>query len=95
MTLSGADLFNVDHLVNFALAKEVYGKAKKAYKGNLDPVNDMLFSSPEDCQRKALDCIGKAKGTKYILGAGCEVPEAVTDEVFRAFCEAPIVFAGF
>jgi len=89
MTLSGADLYNVDHLVEFSLAVENYGKAKKAFKGNIDPVSGMLFSSPEECRKKALKCIGKAQGTRYMLSAGCEVPAAVTDEVFKAFCEAP------
>ncbi|HEY5587180.1 MAG TPA: uroporphyrinogen decarboxylase family protein [Ruminiclostridium sp.] len=89
LVLSGADLFNVDHLVDLSLAINNYGKAGKAFKGNINPVEDMLFATPAECQSKALKCIQRAKGTRYILSAGCEVPADVTDEVFRAFCEAP------
>lgn len=88
MLLSGADLFNVDHLVDFMLAAENYGKSDKAYKGNLNPVSDMLLSTPEECCKKAKKCIELAKGTKYMLSTGCEVPAEVHDEVFEAFCTA-------
>lgn len=88
MMLSGADLFNVDYMVDFKLAVEICGKSNKAYKGNLNPVSDMLQSTPEECSKKAKKCIQLAKNTKYILSAGCEVPAEVTDEVFEAFCSA-------
>lgn len=88
IVLSGADLFNVDHLVDFMLAIENYRKSNKAYKGNLNPVADMLLSTPEECSKKAKKCIELAKGTRYILSPGCEVPAEVPDEVFEAFCTA-------
>jgi len=89
MARSGADLFNVDHLVPLARAREVYGAAGVAYKGNLDPVADIMQATPDACRAAALRCIQEARGTKYMLSAGCEIPAATPDEVFRAFCEAP------
>ncbi len=94
MVQSGADLFNVDHLVDLNQARQVYEKAGRCYKGNLNPVEDMLQATPETCQRAALECLKQASGSPYILSAGCEVPAAVSDEVFMAFCQAPIIFAG-
>ena len=84
----GADLFNVDHMVSFDAACEVYGRAGKCFKGNIDPVADMLQATAEQCRQRARKCIDRAKGLRYMLGAGCEVPAAVSDEVFRAFCQA-------
>lgn len=91
---SGADLFNVDHQVDLSLALKVYGGKNKCLKGNLDPVTDMLRSTPEQCRKRSFDCLRLARGSRYILSAGCEVPAAVTDDVFRAFCETPSVHSG-
>jgi MtaA/CmuA family methyltransferase len=90
MVRSGADLFNVDHLVDLAAARKVYEGAGKCFKGNLNPVGDMLQVSAEQCSKAALRCLQIAQGSRYMLSAGCEVPAEVTDEVFRAFCHAPL-----
>lgn len=92
MISSGSDLFNVDHMVDFQKARNAYTAAGKCFKGNLNPVGDMLNVMPEDCQKKALECLGMAEGTRYMLSAGCEIPAGVTDETFEAFCSAPKVF---
>ena len=89
MVDSQADLFNVDHLVDFATARHVYDEAQVCFKGNLDPVADMLQATPDTCQARALSCIRMAAGARYMLSAGCEVPGDVSDEVFKAFCGAP------
>jgi uroporphyrinogen-III decarboxylase len=89
MVSSGADLFNVDHLVDFSRACEVYGQAGKCFKGNLNPVADILQADVESCQKKTRGCLAAAEGKRYMLSAGCEIPGEVSDEVFRAFCEAP------
>ena len=86
---TGADLFNVDHLVRFELARDAYTAAGCAFKGNLDPVADLLQSTPGQAQAKAMECLRKAGSSRYLLSAGCEVPATVTDEVFAAFCAAP------
>jgi uroporphyrinogen decarboxylase/[methyl-Co(III) methanol-specific corrinoid protein]:coenzyme M methyltransferase len=88
MAQCGADLFNVDHMVDLAKAMSVYGAAGKCVKGNLNPVADMFQSTPAECHRKALECIKTAGGHRYMLSAGCEVPAGVSDELFAAFCSA-------
>ena len=94
MVHSGADLFNVDHVVDFSTARRVYAGAQVCFKGNLDPVADMLQAVPEACQAQASNCIRMAAGTRYMLSAGCEVPGDTSDEVFKAFCEAPQRFTA-
>ena len=88
MAESDADLFNVDHMVPLKQARDVYAAAGKSYKGNLDPVAEMMQATPEECRAKARECIELARGTKYMLSAGCEIPAETPDEVFRAFCES-------
>jgi MtaA/CmuA family methyltransferase len=88
MATSGADMFNVDHMVDFGNAVEVYGNADLAFKGNIDPVADMLFATPDECGAKIKKCVQEAEGKKYAISAGCEVPAAVTDDVFIAFCDS-------
>jgi MtaA/CmuA family methyltransferase len=89
MITTGADLFNVDHLVPFSRACEIYGKNNICFKGNLDPVAEIMQASPEQCAQSCLNCLEEAKGLRYMLSAGCEVPAETPDEVFQAFCEAP------
>ena len=88
MVASGADLFNVDHLVDFADAARAYGTAGKCFKGNMNPVADIMQSNVEDCRNKALACIRAAGAGQYMLSAGCEIPAAVSDEVFSGWCES-------
>lgn len=87
MCTVGADLYNVDHMVSMELAADVYGKARKAYKGNMNPVG-MLNMTPEDCGKRASDYIARFAGEQYILSCGCEIPAAVEDDVLHAFCNA-------
>ena len=84
----GADLFNIDHSVDFGFAAEVYGNAAVAFKGNIDPVSEMLQSTPEACRTVCREKIRIAHGRRYMLGAGCEIPAATTDVVMNAFCTA-------
>lgn len=94
MVQSGADLFNVDHLVDFGAARDTYSRAKVCFKGNLDPVSDMLQATPEHCEKQCLRCLRLAEGARYMLSAGCEIPAATPDEVFQAFCGAPARYAA-
>lgn len=94
MATCGADLFNVDHLVPLERARDVYSARGKCYKGNLDPVAHIMQATPEQCRESALECISLAEGTPYMLSAGCEIPAATPDEVFRAFCDAPKTYAA-
>ncbi len=90
MITTDADMFNVDHLVDFDTACKVYGAAGKCFKGNLDPVAEILQACVEDVHNRAVERIEKAAGLRYILSGGCEIPAGVSDDVFAAFCDAPL-----
>jgi MtaA/CmuA family methyltransferase len=92
MATSGADLFNVDHLVPLSEARDVYAAHDKCFKGNLDPVSHVMQATPDQCREWAHQCISLTQETKYMLSAGCEVPAETPDEVFQAFCDAPKTF---
>ena len=93
MARSGAELYNLDHMVDFTLARDVYDAAGVCFKGNIDPVADMLQATPEQCQARSLHCLDLARESRYMLSPGCEVPAATGDEVLAAFCQAPRLFA--
>lgn len=86
---SGADLCNIDHLVDFKEVCKTFGSAKKCFKGNLDPVSQIMQVDAQTCRKLAFEHMRQAKGLRYMLSAGCEVPMGVSDEVFKAFCDAP------
>jgi MtaA/CmuA family methyltransferase len=88
MITSGADLYNVDHLVPFERACAAYGAAGACFKGNLDPIGDMMEATPEGCRQAAVERMRQAEGMRFMLSAGCEIPAAVSDEVMMAFCLA-------
>jgi uroporphyrinogen-III decarboxylase len=84
----------VDHLVDFEAACHLYGDREVCFKGNLDPVTDLLQSTAEACRCSCFDRLRRAKGLRYMLSPGCEVPAGTPDEVFGAFCAAPGLFAS-
>jgi len=88
MVACGADLFNVDHLVPFDLACQTYGAAGKCFKGNIDPVADMLHVTADACRETCRQRVREADGLRFMLSPGCEVPAAVRDDVLQAFCNA-------
>jgi uroporphyrinogen-III decarboxylase len=94
MATAGADLLNVDHMVPLEQARDVYTAHGKCFKGNLDPVDQLMRASPDQCRKAAHACIALAEGTRYMLSAGCEIPAETPDPVFRAFCEAPQTYIG-
>ncbi|MCJ7552177.1 MAG: uroporphyrinogen decarboxylase family protein [Anaerolineae bacterium] len=85
----GADLFNVDHLVDFQTACDAYGEKDLCFKGNLDPVSELMQATPQMCEKRCSELLKEASGLRYMLSPGCEVPAETSDEVFRTFCEAP------
>jgi len=88
MASNGSDLYNIDHMVDFAESARVYSAAGKAFKGNVDPVSDLLQATPEEAEAAALRCIKIAEGKRYMLSAGCEIPAATQDETYFAFAKS-------
>jgi hypothetical protein len=59
-----------------------------AFKWSLYPVSELLQSEPETVIQKVQMLCNETKGLPYILSGGYEIPAAVSDEVFQAFCNA-------
>jgi len=85
----GADLYNIDHMVDLAAAKRAFAARGRCLKGNLDPVEHVMRSTPKRCEARCHECIRIAGPQGYMLSAGCEIPAATPDEVMDAFCRAP------
>ena len=50
MAHCGADLYNVDHLVSLEQARDVYAAHGVCFKGNLDPVRQIMQATPDECR---------------------------------------------
>ncbi len=85
----GVDILDVDHMVNIPVVRAAVGP-KVAIGGNLDPVSDVLRSTPEKIRAHVLSCYEQA-GNPFMVNAGCEIPSATPVENLRALCE-PVLF---
>lgn len=72
MAQSGADIIDVDWMVDMRRAAEVCGH-RAAICGNFDPVAVMLEGTPEQVKQATLECLS-AGGPHSISAAGCEIP---------------------
>ena len=52
--------------------------------GNLDPVKTLRNGTPESIAAALAECQRQA-GSRYIVGAGCEVPRDTPEANIRAF----------
>jgi len=82
MLQSGADIIDIDHLVDLAYARQVAGD-QAALTGNMDPVSVMLQGSREYVTQKVQDCI-RLGGQRYLSAAGCEIPPGTPPENLHA-----------
>ncbi len=87
MAQSGADIIDVDWMVDLSLAARTFAGGP-ALCGNFDPVRIMLQGTPEEVTRAVLDCqaVGGDGHTlapgglvqwsgRYFSAAGCEIPD--------------------
>jgi MtaA/CmuA family methyltransferase len=88
LATNGADIFNVDHMVDLEKAGEAYSRRNGTIKGNVNPVTDIMSAAPEQAYEAAKACVEASRGKRFMLGAGCEIPAATPDEVFFAFADA-------
>ena len=86
----GIDVIDVDHMVDLRTVRAAVGR-KTAIAGNLDPVTDVMSSSPEAIRQAVLECYAQA-GNPFMVNAGCEIPSATPVENLKALCE-PVPFA--
>lgn len=68
----GVDIVDIDSKVSLAEARQKMGPGQ-ILLGGLDPVRVLQQGAPDQILRVVADCHRQA-GSRYILGAGCEVP---------------------
>jgi uroporphyrinogen decarboxylase len=91
----GADILNLDSLVDLAQVKEMMG-AEVCIKGNLDPVRVLLNGTPESISAAVRECIQiGGQGGGFILSPGCEVPRDTPPENFEAFVQAAKMYGRY
>jgi MtaA/CmuA family methyltransferase len=82
MVKSGADIIDLDWMVDMRAAGERYG-AQVALCGNMDPVAVMLQGAAEQVYESTVACL-RMGGPRNISGAGCEIPDGTPAENLRA-----------
>ncbi len=84
---TGADIIEVDHKVDLAVAREIVGD-RACLIGNVDPVTVLLQGTPEQVRAASDACLETCKGGGYVLGSGCVVPRITPLENVRAMVDA-------
>ncbi len=82
---AGIDILDCDWQVDVVRAREILG-AGVAISGNLDPVNVIMKSTPDQI-RKDFREIHRKVGNPYFVNAGCEIPRGTPFENLHALCE--------
>lgn len=77
MAASGADIIDIDWMVDMAAAAAAFGD--KAVCGNFDPLAIMLRGTPEQVQQATARCV-ELGGTRSFSAAGCEIPDGTPHE---------------
>ncbi|MBL8057724.1 MAG: uroporphyrinogen decarboxylase family protein [Anaerolineales bacterium] len=90
---SGADIIDVDWMVDYGKAAQVYGEHGVAACGNFDPVAVMLQGTPEKVRAAAQACL-QLGGARSFSAAGCEIPLATPHANLRAHTPALAAAAG-
>jgi MtaA/CmuA family methyltransferase len=73
MAASGADIVDLDWMVDLERAAGLYGDGGPALSGNFDPVAVLLQGTPDEVYAAAYHCLA-VMGPRGMSNAGCEVP---------------------
>ena len=73
MAATGADIIDVDWMVDIAHAVEAFGD-QTALCGTFDPVSVMLRGTPDDVYQAVMEALRQG-GQRCISAAGCEIPD--------------------
>jgi len=92
MAQSGADIIDVDWMVDFGQAVEAFNDRAVAC-GNQDPVTVMLNGTPAQVREITLQRMA-AGGRRCISAAGCEIPNGTPPENLLAQAAALAEFGG-
>jgi MtaA/CmuA family methyltransferase len=68
-----ADLVDLDSMVSVREARNKLGPGR-CLAGNINPVSDLLYGSPDSIAKRLEFCFRDAGQTAYAVAAGCEVP---------------------
>jgi uroporphyrinogen decarboxylase len=82
MLASGADIIDLDWMVDMGKAAALYGD-RAALCGNFNPVSVMLQGTPAEVEQAVLDCAQQG-GPRWFSGAGCEIPDGTPCENLQA-----------
>lgn len=92
MVESGADIIDLDYMVDMESASAKYGD-RVSFCGNFDPVAVLLQGSPEDVYRASIHCM-EIGGSRAFSAGGCEVPMWTPDENLHAQAQSLIDFGS-
>jgi MtaA/CmuA family methyltransferase len=92
MLKSGADLIDLDWMVDFGAASASYG-GHVSLCGNSNPVADLLQGTPDQVYQVTKHCMAVG-GPRCFSAAGCEIPDGTPHENLRAQLGALQEFAN-
>ena len=81
MLTSGADFIDVDWMVDYARAAEVFGE-RAGLVGNFDPVSVMYSGSEQAIEEAVTHCL-EVGGSRSFSAAGCEIPDGTPQNNLR------------
>ncbi len=87
MARSGAEIVDLDWMVDLGKAAEVFGPKGPAPCGNFDPVSVLLQGTPAQVEEAVRRCAALG-GPRHISAAGCEVPDRTPDANLLAHARA-------
>lgn len=86
MLQSGADIIDLDWMVDIGAAARLYGE-RVAICGNFDPVAVMYQGTSGDVRAAVRSCLARG-GSRTISGAGCEIVDGTPHANLQAQAEA-------
>lgn len=87
MAQSGADIIDVDWLVDYGRAARIFAEKGVAINGNFDPVQIMLQGNTGQVRAAVHSCL-QAGGPRGFSAAGCEIPLATPHANMHAHTQA-------
>jgi MtaA/CmuA family methyltransferase len=87
MAQSGAQIIDIDWMVDMAAAAAAFAETGALVCGNFDPVRVMLQGTPEQVYQATIQCM-QLGGSRSISAAGCEIPDGTPHENLHAQARA-------
>jgi uroporphyrinogen-III decarboxylase len=81
----GCEIVDLDYFADLAQGRQKMGP-NQVLLGNLDPVGVIRNQTPEQIIQ-AVDACHKAAGSRFVVGAGCEIVRDTPEANLRALCD--------